>query len=61
MPEKPTYEELEQRIQDLEKVKSNLKLTEKALQESEDLLSRLQQIAHVGTWRLDLISVHPRL
>ncbi|MGA7146391.1 MAG: PAS domain S-box protein [Desulfobacterales bacterium] len=36
MPKKPTYEELEQRIQELEQAESELKTTEKALRESEE-------------------------
>jgi len=36
MPEKPTYEELERRIQELERVEFERKQAERALQESED-------------------------
>lgn len=36
MPQKPTYEELEQRVLGLENRLSNLKLTEEALRESEE-------------------------
>jgi len=54
MPEEPTYEELEQRIRELEKAGSDLKRAKESLQESSELLSRLQELAHVGSWRLDL-------
>lgn len=39
MSEKPTYEELEQRVQELEQHKSELKHTEKAISDTSELLS----------------------
>ncbi|MFZ0450866.1 MAG: PAS domain S-box protein, partial [Desulfatiglandaceae bacterium] len=41
MPEKASYEELEQRIQELEQAESECKGTEKALRESERRFRRL--------------------
>jgi two-component system cell cycle sensor histidine kinase/response regulator CckA len=41
MSEKPTYEELEQRVRELEEAKSERKLAEKALRESEENFRRL--------------------
>jgi PAS domain S-box-containing protein len=34
------------------------KLADKALRESEELLSRSQELAHIGSWKLDLIRNH---
>jgi two-component system cell cycle sensor histidine kinase/response regulator CckA len=48
MPEKPTYEELEQRVLELEKVVSKRKQTEHALRESESLLSSVFRAAPTG-------------
>jgi len=66
MTEKPTYEELEKRIQQLERAQSvheqleivthitERKRMEEALRESEKDLRKSQQIAHLGSWRLDV-------
>lgn len=43
MHEKPTYEELMQRVQELELIEFELKKTEKALKESEDRYQRILQ------------------
>lgn len=49
MSEKPTYEELEYRVKNLEQV-------EKALQESEKHLKRAQRISKMGFWSYDSIN-----
>jgi two-component system, cell cycle sensor histidine kinase and response regulator CckA len=54
MPEKPTYEELEQRIAALEKGDTQQEQVEQALRESEALLARSQRIARVGSWQYDV-------
>ncbi|MFC1516487.1 PAS domain S-box protein [Thermodesulfobacteriota bacterium] len=54
MTQKPTYEELEQKIKDLEKEAGKRNVAEKALKESKALLKKSQEIAHIGSWRLDL-------
>ena len=48
MPKKPTYEELEQRVLELEKADSKRKQTEHALRESESLLSSIFRAAPTG-------------
>jgi len=54
MPEKPTYEELEQRIQELEQAGSKRKLAKEALQESEEKYSRLFHHSNDGIFIHDL-------
>ena len=48
MPKKPTYEELEQRIQELEQAESELKTTDNALRESEKLFRTSFENAATG-------------
>ena len=66
MSEKPTYKELEKRIQELEQSASDLRhnngrkkveeriRTEEALQLSEQLLAVTQQLTKVGVWEWDV-------
>jgi len=56
MSEKLTHEELEAKVRDLEHEIVKHKLAEDKFLESEALLPRSQQIAHVGSWKLDLIA-----
>jgi two-component system, cell cycle sensor histidine kinase and response regulator CckA len=54
--EKPTYEELEQRIQELERAESDRTRAEEARRESESRLREAQQLAHMGNWFWDVNS-----
>jgi hypothetical protein len=54
MPEKPTYEDLEQQIRELKRAESERNQVEAALRESEDFLNRTGVMAKVGGWKLDL-------
>jgi len=54
MSEKPTYEELEQRIKKLEKAESEYKRTEKTLRRRKTLLNATNQLAKVGGWEWDV-------
>ena len=54
MSEKPTYEEIEKRIAELEAESSARKSAEEALLRSEALLNKSQSIAQIGSWELDL-------
>ncbi len=69
MPKKPTYEELEQRVRQLEMANCESKQVKETLRESEErckrlaedkllaseaLMAQTQKIAHVGSWRLDV-------
>jgi PAS domain S-box-containing protein len=51
MPKKPAYEELEQRIQKLEQVESELKTAEKALRDSEERYKNFFDNALAGLFR----------
>jgi PAS domain S-box-containing protein len=53
---KPTYEELEQRVRELETEMDELRLSEKAIKKTESRLKEAEQIAKIGHWELDLIS-----
>jgi len=53
MNEKPTYEELERRIQELESIESKLKHLKKEVRESESLFKRLYEKAPLGYQSLD--------
>jgi len=53
MTEKPTYEELEKRIQELEQVESDLKKSEKALQNSQERFRLLYEKAPLAYQSLD--------
>ena len=48
MPEKPNYEELEQRLQELMQESSEHKQTEKKLRDTEDYLRSVFRVAPVG-------------
>ena len=50
---KPTYEELEKRIQVLERAVAEHKQVEEALDENRTMLELAQEISHVGSWVLD--------
>ena len=51
---KPTYEELKQRVQELEKAESERKRAEQALRVSGEMLGETARIAKVGGWEIDL-------
>ncbi len=53
MTAKPSYEELERRVQELEKIESDLEYCREALWESEDLFKRLYEKAPLGYQSLD--------
>jgi len=53
MKAKPTYEELERRVQELEKIESKYKHSKEALQESENLFRSLYEKAPLGYQSLD--------
>jgi len=53
MAEKPTYEELERRVQELEKIESKYKSSKEALQKSENLFKLLYEKAPLGYQSLD--------
>jgi PAS domain S-box-containing protein len=53
MTVKPSYEELERRVQELEKIESELEYCREALGESEDLFKRLYEKAPLGYQSLD--------
>jgi PAS domain S-box-containing protein len=53
MTEKPTYEELERRVQELEKIQSELEYSKEALRESESLFKMLYEKAPLGYQSLD--------
>ncbi|MFP3912449.1 MAG: PAS domain-containing protein, partial [Desulfobacteraceae bacterium] len=55
MSEKPTYEELEQRVRELERAEAALKESEEKLKEGAILLNQSQKIAHLGSfiWNLE--------
>ena len=54
MTRKPTYEQLEQRIRELESVAFRGKDTEKELEALEIDFSNAQRLAHLGTWNWDI-------
>ncbi len=53
MAEKPTYEELERRVQELEKIESEYKYSKEALRETENLFKMLYEKAPLGYQSLD--------
>jgi PAS domain S-box-containing protein len=53
MAEKPTYEELERRVQELEKIESEYKSSKEALQKTENLFKLLYEKAPLGYQSLD--------
>jgi PAS domain S-box-containing protein len=56
MDKKPTYEELEKRIKELERTVAELKGDNKEISKSESRLKEAEQIAQVGHWELDLVT-----
>lgn len=54
MHEKPTYEQLEQRILELEEAELKYKRAEEALKKSEMLLRETQRISKTGGWEYDV-------
>lgn len=52
MAKEPTYEELEHRIQELEKTEYELKQAEAGLRINEERYRLSQAISHVGNWEL---------
>ncbi|MBI9086484.1 MAG: hypothetical protein JEZ11_23005, partial [Desulfobacterales bacterium] len=56
MSGKPTYEKLEQRVQELEQAVSERTEAEGKLRESESRLRKAQQLAHMGNWFWDVNS-----
>jgi PAS domain S-box-containing protein len=53
MAEKPTYKELERRVQELEKIESEYKYSKEALRETENLFKMLYEKAPLGYQSLD--------
>jgi PAS domain-containing protein len=53
MTVKPTYEELEKRVQELEKIESEHKYSKEALRENENLFKMLYEKAPLGYQSLD--------
>jgi len=53
---KPTYEELETKVKELEKEIDDLKGAEAAIRKSESRLKEAEQIAQLGHWELDLVT-----
>jgi PAS domain-containing protein len=56
MSEKPTYEDLQRRIQDLEKAEFERKKTEQAQRESEESFRQVYRQISVGVARVSLES-----
>jgi PAS domain S-box-containing protein len=56
MTKRPTYEELEKRVQELKQLKSELKRTEEALRESEERYRQIFNIAPAGIYEVDFRS-----
>ena len=56
MSKKPTYEELEQRIKELENEIAELKGAGEAIRKSELRLKEVEQLAQLGHWELDLVT-----
>jgi len=54
MGKKLTYEELQQRVEELEGEGLKCKEVEASLQRKERILSHAQKIARMGTWAIDL-------
>jgi PAS domain-containing protein len=54
MTRKPTYEELEQRIKELEQESAKRKRAEEALRTSQVLLNETRRMAKVGGWEFDI-------
>lgn len=54
MPEKPTYEELEQRILELEAAEATQKELMNAFRQSESRLNQAQRIAKIGSWDMNI-------
>jgi len=54
MTDKPTYEELERRIQELEQAEAKRKRMAEALQRSEALLNATEQLSKVGGWEWNI-------
>ena len=64
MPQKPTYEELAQRVQELEKAESERKRAEQMLRDSEEHLSSIFRSAPIGIGSVvnrELVRVNSRL
>ena len=58
MAKKPTYEELEQRIQELEKAEYALKQAGAVARVNEERYLMSQAISHVGNWEYNLQTTH---
>jgi len=56
MINKPTYKELEKKVEALEKKVAELERINSAIQRSEERLKQAEHIAKIGHWELDLIS-----
>jgi len=56
MTEKPSYEDLEKRIQELEQAEFEHRQVEEKLRANELNLAKAQQIAHIGNWNWNLLS-----
>ena len=53
MAGKPTYEELEQRITDLEQEVAEREQIEKTLNRNQQFLAEAEKIGNIGSWELD--------
>ena len=56
MSKKPTYEEMEQRIKELENKIAELKGAGESIRKSELRLKEVEQLAQLGHWELDLVT-----
>ncbi len=57
MVERPTYEELEQRVKEIEEDASNRNQTEEALRESEERLALALEATSDGIWDWDIVNM----
>ena len=56
MTRKPSYNELENRIKELERIVSENKGAERELLESNEILKEVQKVARIGSWLFDPVT-----